>query len=274
MAFRGMKNISDNAGKMIKGTRLRKEGEAGLKALNADGGKIKSDVLNPDGTNNDVNNVGKQTSAAVEEQVVKLQTLGDINALTEAIRGLKTATETANKTDAQSKMEKYQDMINEGRNMQKTALHESVGATIGGTAGAIIGLAKGDDIAQNALAGAGIGDSAGKAVVQHQTETREYKKRMEKISIKGQENYDNSLKEIEEFKKAAAHNVATGKVKDVNAYNKAVVDAVSSYKQGIADNMKGAANKAIKKPQAVKSSLNDLNRIQNQLDKNSDAGNH
>lgn len=273
MAFRGMKNISDNAGKAIKGARLKREGEAGLRALNAAGGKIDSSKLNPD-TNNDDKTLGEETGKAVEEQVVKLQTLGDINALTNAIQRLTTATETGNKTDTQSKMEKYQDMINQGRDMQKSALHESVGATIGGAAGAIYGMAKGDDIGKSALAGAGVGDTAGKTLAQHQSETRDYKNRMEKLADIGEKNIKDSREEIDNFKRQAAKNVSSGKVSNVSEYNRMISDAVNEYKQDINNNMNSAIEKTRKKPQAIRDSQKRLNNLHNSLDKNSSAGNH
>lgn len=275
MAFRGMKNISDNAGKAIKGARLRKEGEAGLRALNAAGGKMDASKLNPDSsTDDDKKDLGEKTGKEIEEQVVKLQTLGDISALTTAIQRLTTATETGNKTDTQSKMEKYQDMINQGRDMQKSALHETVGATIGGAAGAIYGLAKGDDVGKSALAGAGIGDTAGKALTQHQVETRDYKGRMEKLADLGEKNAQDSRAEIENFKKQAAKNVVSGKVTNVGEYNKMISDAVNEYKQGINDNMNNAVKKAYKTPKSIKDSQKRLNNIHASLDKNSSAGNH
>ncbi|MGN1012995.1 MAG: hypothetical protein ACI4ON_04095 [Clostridia bacterium] len=275
MAFRGMKNISDNAGKAIKGARLKREGEAGLKALNANGGKMDTSKLNPDTTtDSDRKTLGEETGRSVEEQVVKLQTMGDIGELTTAIRNLTKATETGNKNDSQSKMEKYQDMINQGRDMQKSALHESVGATIGGAAGAIYGMAKGDDIGKSALAGAGMGDTAGKAISQYKSEKESYKGRMEKLADIGEKNFQDSMTEIENFKKQAVKNVVSGKVENVSEYNKMVADAVNEYKQGINNNMNAAVKNAYKPSKSVKDSQKRLNNIHKNLDKNSTAGNH
>lgn len=283
MAFRGLKNISDNIGKAREGSRLRKQGEAGLRAMNAGNGTgedgtnpLNKDLLNnPNGDKKDDENddtTTQQTEHQIEDQVIKLQTMGDIAQLTDAIKELNKTTAQSNKTDTQSKMKEYQDMINQGRNMQKTALHESVGATIGAGAGAIYGLAKGDDVAKTALAGAGFGDDAGKYIASSKANKQAYNKKMEELSKMGETNYNNAQAQIDNFMKQAAENVSSGKVDNPAAYNRMVVDAVKSYKNNISKNMSSSVSNAKKVSPSSKDSMKKLKDIQNKLDKNIDIG--
>lgn len=269
MAFRGVKNISDNLGKTIQGNRMQKKGEAGLASLTSNAGNLDANKLNglnsADGTTGEGTEAQAITASAVQDQVVKLQTLGDINALTQAIQRLTSATETSNKSDTQSKMKEYQDMINQGKALKKDAIFESVGATIGGATGAIVGLAQGEDVVQNTLAGAGIGDSIGKGISQHGTDTKAYKREMQELS----EKMVDPTQKIQEFKKEVAKNVASGKVSDVSAYNAAAMEAVNKYRQDLEKQYNDVAKSLndSKNPASLRSSKKSMNAVNDNVAK-------
>lgn len=268
LAFRGVRNISDNLGKTIQGNRLQKKGQAGLASLSSSAGNLDANKLGGMNTANstgDGTEVQNLTANAVQDQVVKLQTLGDINALTNAIQRLTTATETSNKSDTQSKMKEYQEMINQGKAMKKDAIFESVGAGIGGATGAIVGLAQGDNVMQNTLAGAGIGDTLGKSASQAGTNYKNYKKEMQTIS----EKMVDPSKKIEEFKKEVAANVASGKISDVGAYNAAAADAINKYRQDLEKQYNEVAKSmsTAKSPNSVRSSRKNISAINDNVTK-------
>lgn len=294
MAFRGIKNISDNLGKSIQGSRLQKQGKAGLANLTANSGNLDANKLNglnpAEGVTGEGTDAQIATANAVQDQVVKLQTLGDINALTQAIQRLTSATETSNKSDTQSKMKEYQDMINQGKAMKKDAIFESVGAGIGGATGAIVGLAQGEDVIQNTLAGAGVGDTIGKSISQSGTNTKNYRREMQKLT-KG---IKTPTQQIKDFEAEVAKNISEGRVNDAEAYNAAAADAINKYREDVQKQYEAAAKSmsAAKRPshevtsraRAIKSNLSAKNEIkalknnvkiaQQNIDKNINAGNN
>lgn len=278
LAYRGIKNVSDNISKAREGIRLKKQGEAGLRSLNANNG------LNPDGTsplNTDTlnnksgdnkDNINEQTQSQIEEQVLKLETMGDIGALTSAIENLTKATETGNKNDTQSKMKEYQDMINKGNDLKRSAIRENVGATLGAGAGIIHGLAKGEGVVQDALAGAGFGDSIGKYTADEKSKKEAYIRKMGQIADAEMANKQKADEEVKKFMKQASENVASGKVEDVSSYNRAITDAVKSYRTNIKNNTSNSLQGAKNQNRDARKKMNDLKKLHNQIDKNSNAG--
>lgn len=278
LAFRGIRNISDNASKFVQGRRLQKEGYAGLKSLGTSGGELNADRLNSnnkslDGDDTEKKDLGGTVGQQVEEQVVKLQTMGDINALTQAIQRLTSATETSNKTDTNSKMKEYQEKINEGKKMQRSAVHESIGASIGATAGMIGGLAAGDNVAQNMLSGAGIGDDLGKANANRIDKKIDYKSNMKDINKQIKANQG----AIDNFKKQVSSNVSSGKVDNVAEYNKMAAEAINQYRDNLSKNSKLASDsikKTMKNPTdkiPMSRAKRNLKQIQKNLDSQTKA---
>ena len=278
LALRGAKKISDNAGKIMDGARDMKLGKAGMDAVNAGNGDKKAlDSLN---NSNGIDEETKEEVAnQVQDQVVKLQTIGDIGQLTEAINNLSKDMQRSNKSDMQSKAKEYEDKYNEGRMKMKTGISETIGAIGGMNAGAIYGMAKGENVMGNALAGAGIGDDLGASLSNRSEKKRSYNKEMEKIKDMGKDNIkaanDQAQKAIEQAAKSKNQEVEDFIRENDEQINK----ALESYQKSIQENMQNVINKATRKPQAasksykeLKKSYKELKNIQIKIDKNSNAG--
>lgn len=268
LAWRGGKRLLDNGDKMIKGHRMKTEARKGMEALaTSGGGELDANKNYIDG--DEKSKLGSDVGKQIDEQVVKLQTLGDIQELTKAINNLRTATDNANKNTTQDKLKEYQEMYQKGKDLQKSSVLESAGALVGGTAGTIVGLANGEDVAKTALAGAGGGDALGQYVSDHTSASRDHKRKINELDSKIVENINSSNEKVQKFKEEAAKNVASGKVKDVAAYNRYVVDATKKYRNDFNENRQNIMNKASEKGVSKRS----LQKMQKDLDNKIDAGN-
>lgn len=259
LALRGASNLKDNIAKFGQSRRLIKEGKKGLTSMGGNG--IKDNSLNsPTKGEKEKIDDDEKVKEEIREQTMHLDTIGNISELTQAIRDLSKETQAANKTSDQAKREKYQDMINQGKNLQRSAVRENIGATIGGIGGAIVGLAQGEDIAQNAMIGAGAGDSLGKASAQATAEKQKYRQNIKKLNDEIQnlskEDYNKGIEELE-------------KQLDVNGIASRNVNLKTNIKRKIDYRTKNTAISSFNDERATKRKLKEL---QNQIDKNTDAG--
>lgn len=281
MAWRGGKRLLDNGKKFAEGHAMKVKARKNIEALSTSGGgelDANKGLINDEGTTGS-GNLGANAGRQIEEQVVKLQTLGDIQELTTAIKNLTTATDSANKNTAQDKLKEYQDMYQQGKDKQKSAILESGGAVIGGATGMVMGLAKGEKVGEAILQGAGDGDFAGQAISDTTSNIRNYNVGKKELNDKIKGNIVSSNSKIEQFKKDAQENIAKGRVQDVDAYNKYIEDATKQYKENQASIIKDFSNnKRVSKTQlgarAQIGMINhDLKKVQKRIDKNSNAGN-
>lgn len=211
--MRGGKRLLDNGTKLVDSQRKINEAKKGLASLN-DGvtnnelnsfGERVSDTSAEDGgalpnVDGDGNPVAGMANAAADmaETSVKIQGLDNLTALNTAINQLTDATKKAN---GGSDRQKYEAMLKEGKDMRRSAVRENVGAFIGGTTGAIVGLAKGEDIIQTTLAGAGAGDALGQATANRKAQKLDFNKRNDELNQKIKDltdaQYENNIKALE-----------------------------------------------------------------------------
>ena len=272
-AWKGGKRLLDNGKKFAEGHAMKVKARKNIEALaTSGGGELDANKGLTDGNGGtSTGNLGANASQQIEEQVVKLQTLGDIQELTAAIKNLTTATDSANKNTAQDKLKEYQDMYQKGKDLQKSSIMESTGAVIGGSVGLVSGLARGENVGEHVLHGAGAGDFAGQTIANTSSNVRDYTRENKALDDKIKDNITASNSKVEQFKKEAAHNVATGKVKDVAAYNKYVVDATKKYREDFNTHRQDVMNKTMTGSKPM--SRGAMKKMQKDLDNRIDAGN-
>ena len=180
LAMRGGKRLLNNGADLLKSHRMIKEAKAGLAAgdkpssLPTNGGEVGDNIVTGDGSNITDTDAIKNTldaGADMAETSLKVEGMSDIGQLKSAIDALTRATEKAN---GGSQKEKYEAMLKEGKDLRRSAIRENIGAAIGGTAGAIVGLAQGDDVIEKTLAGAGAGDAIGAATAKAKAQKIDY----------------------------------------------------------------------------------------------------
>lgn len=204
LAMRGGKRLLDNGTKLVDSHRKISEAKKGLAGLNSgsssEGGEEGDTTSTIPGGGN--KNGGLPDTEGIEDTLqttMQVQGLDDIHNLAQAITKLN---DTVQKQNSGSGKEKYEQMLKEGKELRRSAIRENIGGAIGGTAGALVGLAKGDDIVQTALAGAGAGDAIGQATAKRKAEKIDYNNRTKKLQeqIEGltKEQYENNLKQLEE----------------------------------------------------------------------------
>lgn len=271
LAYRGAQRLGDNISKAREGKRMIEQGKMGLR-------NIEASNLNPD-TSGSVNNGEKNTNENQEqlnlqndvahqvgEQVVKLETLGDINALTQAIQRLTTETSNANRNTTKDKVEgdraKYENMIQEGKNLKRSAVRENIGAAVGGTAGVIAGLAQGENVASTALSGAGFGDALGQKSAGNKAKKEQYNKDMQKLT----EDYQKKIGDYTQKVMDNANDIYQNGGDDIEYRQQALTSYKNNLKQAESNIEKA---KSVPKSRAVKKNLKN---IQDHIDKNTNAG--
>ena len=192
LAMKGGKRLLDNGSKLIQSHRQISEAKKGLAAYGT--GETAGLEAGEEGAEGSaaIDKLAKQAGvdpAALKtvtegaedtlETSVQLQGLENLGQLNSAINNLTRAME---KQSGGSNKEKYEKMLEEGKNLRRSAIRENIGAAIGGTAGAIVGLAKGDNIIETTLAGAGAGDAIGEASAKAKANRDAYKKRTDKLN--------------------------------------------------------------------------------------------
>lgn len=216
LAMRGGKRLLDNGTKMIDSQRKISEAKKGLAAMderdNNSGltattnpsfgsGNPEKTSIDTKGEDNDKTETTTSTSGNGDllETTLKIQGLEDISSLTTAINRLASQAE---KNNGGSDRQKYEDMLKEGKDLRRSAIRENVGAMIGGTAGAIVGLAQGDNVIENTLAGAGAGDAIGQMTSDRKAKRIDYNNRSqkyeEKIKDLTEEQYEKNMKALVE----------------------------------------------------------------------------
>lgn len=206
LAMKGGKRLLDNGTKLVDSHRKISEAKKGLAGLNSgtssEGGEEGDTALAGGGTKNST----LPDTEGVEDTLqttMQVQGLDDIHNLAQAITKLN---DTVQKQNGATGKEKYEQMMKEGKELRRSAIRENIGGAIGGTAGALVGLAKGEDIVQTALAGAGAGDAIGQATAKRKAEKIDYNNRSRKLQeqIEGlsKEQYENNIKQLEEAYKS------------------------------------------------------------------------
>lgn len=197
MAARGVKQISDNVSKFGQASRKINQGKAGLAALNANNKKV--DTTNAENPTDEKGDSAEQivgkTAEKIQQHTAKIEMMGDMDKLATAIKDLTKATNQANKNDSNSQRQKYQDMINEGKDLRRSAVRENIGASIGGIVGATSALATGDNPLERGLAGAGVGDQLGKMSANRTAEKQKYNQEMDKLLSQVRDDGTNNYKE-------------------------------------------------------------------------------
>ena len=189
MALGGVHRLKDNISKRREANRMIKQGRAGMKNESLNQRLKGNQQANLNSGNSNAGNVGENDK--IEKKITKSAGGGKISELNNAISELTKAIEKQTQDKQKDKMKEYQDMINKGKQMKRANTLENIGATIGGTMGAVVGLAQGDNILQNTLAGAGVGDTAGQMIAGDINSREEHKQKMNKLMG----DYDKSLNE-------------------------------------------------------------------------------
>ncbi len=212
LAMRGGKRLLDNGTKLVDSQRKINEAKKGLAAIDDKTGDVSSSSSSitpgledtpkvPGSGKTDENPIEgmKEAGGELLETSVKLQGLDNLSSLVTAINQL---TETTKKANGGNDRQKYEAMLKEGKDMRRSALRENVGGFIGGTAGAIVGIAKGEDIMQTTLAGAGAGDAVGAATAQRKAARIDYNNKSQKLKESIQqlsdEQYEANIKNLEQ----------------------------------------------------------------------------
>ena len=247
LAMKGGKRLLDNGSKLIQSHRQISEAKKGLAAYGT--GETAGLEAGEEGAEGSaaIDKLAKQAGvdpAALKtvtegaedtlETSVQLQGLENLGQLNSAINNLTRAME---KQSGGSNKEKYEKMLEEGKNLRRSAIRENIGGAIGGTAGAIVGLAKGDNIIETTLAGAGAGDALGEASAKSTAARIDYNKRNKKLNDEinklTEAEYERNIKDLESaFKKTGV-----GGVRNTVGYavkNAPVVG--SATRQRVADN--------------------------------------
>lgn len=222
LAMKGGKRLLDNGSKLVQSHRQISEAKKGLAAYGTgetaaleagEDGAGGSAALNQLAKEAGVDPAALKTSQELAEDTlgtsVQLQGLDNLGQLNSAINNLTRAME---KQSGGSNKEKYEKMLEEGKNLRRSAIRENIGAAIGGTAGAIVGLAKGDQVIETTLAGAGAGDVLGAASAKNTAERIDYNKRTKKLNEEigklTEAEYERNIKDLENaFKKTGVGGV-------------------------------------------------------------------
>lgn len=190
LAMKGGKRLLDNGSKLVQSHRQISEAKKGLATVDGDGKELAAGV-DKNGNPNLVTKDGKEANltgspsdaleagAEMSQASLQVQGLDNLGTLNQAIADLTRAVE---KSNGGSQKEKYEKMLEEGKNLRRSAIRENIGGAIGGTAGAIVGLAKGDNVVETTLAGAGAGDAIGEASAKAKANRDSYKKRTDKLN--------------------------------------------------------------------------------------------
>lgn len=186
LAMKGGKRLLDNGSKLIQSHRQISEAKKGLATIDGNGNELAA------GTDDDAGNLVTKNGATANLDGKTMEDIGDMAQTTLQVQGLDNIgnlnnaianlTRAVEKSNGGSQKEKYEKMLEEGKNLRRSAIRENVGAAIGGTAGAIVGLAKGDNIVETTLAGAGAGDAIGEASAKAKANRDAYKKRTDKLN--------------------------------------------------------------------------------------------
>lgn len=213
LAMRGGKRLLDNGTKLVDSHRKISEAKKGLTSLgpkpDLEDGVATSSTNSAIDSNLDAKNNVLNAAGEVAETSVKLQGLQDLSSLNQAIDRLSKTMEKSNGSSNDAKREKYEAMLKEGKDMRRSAIRENIAGTVGGMTGAIVGLAKGEDVLQTTLAGAGAGDAIGAGTAARKAQKIDYNNKMKKLQ-------DN----IEDMKKLS-----------VEEYDAAIKDMENSMKQ-------------------------------------------
>ncbi len=261
LAARGVRQISDNVSKFGQARRQINQGKAGLATLkngegaNGDNKQLTDKTSVENQTEN--KNIQDEVAKKVEQHAVRLETMGDMDRLAAAIKNLTDATNKANKNDANSQREKYQDMINEGKNLRRSAVRENIGATVGGIVGATSALAEGQNPLERGLAGAGIGDMLGAASAKKTAEKEKYNKEMDKllsqVKKSGEEGYKEQMQQL---------------AKSINE-----IETANKNANSLPRNIPVIGGRAREMKKMNNGMNKELREIQKQLDKNTNSGN-
>ena len=186
LAMKGGKRLLDNGSKLVQSHRQISEAKKGLATIDGNGNELAA------GTGDDAGNLVTKNGAAANLDGKTMEDIGDMAQTTLQVQGLDNIgnlnnaianlTRAVEKSNGGSQKEKYEKMLEEGKNLRRSAIRENIGGAIGGTAGAIVGLAKGDNIIETTLAGAGAGDALGEASAKAKANRDAYKKRTDKLN--------------------------------------------------------------------------------------------
>lgn len=186
LAMKGGKRLLDNGSKLVQSHRQISEAKKGLATIDGNGNELAA------GTGDDAGNLVTKNGAPANLDGKTMEDIGDMAQTTLQVQGLDNIgnlnnaianlTRAVEKSNGGSQKEKYEKMLEEGKNLRRSAIRENIGGAIGGTAGAIVGLAKGDNIIETTLAGAGAGDALGEASAKAKANRDAYKKRTDKLN--------------------------------------------------------------------------------------------
>lgn len=270
LAMRGAKRLTDNFSKVRDANRMINQGQLGAAAYSGGSGDKKLSTTDLDSSDNlNGNEDISDTAEKIQQQSFRLQTVNGVGELTQAIRELTRATNSANKNDAESKKEKYLDMINEGNNLKRSAIRENIGATIGGIGGAVVGLAQGDNVLETALTGAGAGDALGAASANRAAKKEEYNKNIKDLNDKIAKLREESVEEFNDnIKQLEIELNKTGYTASKNPVRK--ISVKGDYLKNN-NPVTGDISKA--KRENLKEIRRTLKNVQSDIDKNTTAGN-
>lgn len=216
LAMKGGKRLLDNGSKLVQSHRQISEAKKGLAAYGtgetaaleagedgAGGNAALNQLAKENGLDPNALSAAKDVAEGSLETSVQLQGLENLGQLNSAINNLTRAME---KQNGGSNKEKYEKMLEEGKNLRRSAIRENIGGTIGGMTGAIVGLAKGDQVIETTLAGAGAGDALGEASAKRTAARIDYNKRTKKLNDEigklTEAEYERNIKDLENaFKK-------------------------------------------------------------------------
>ncbi len=278
LAMRGIKKVGDNAGKIIGGTAGAIKGQAQLRTLNRQKDALNAQMAGADETLNGIENGGNLGTNLIAAQHLgeTMSEMGpgggssnvgvtssQIGQLIEAVNRQTQAVEkgqaNAQKDKIADKMKELDKKIEETKASRNESLKkvgsgfaETAGAIVGGSAGAVYGLAQGDEIAKSTGIGIGIGDTAGSTAVNVVAKTGSG-------IAKGVRSVSNIAKGTTEYDKATNDVIKSIRNKDGSlnekVYNK-FVDNLSNdkYKKQIISNKEKARASGLKRAEKVKNS--------------------
>lgn len=273
LAWRGAMRLKDNFTKGREANRMIAEGEQGIRNLEAKNLDPNKGLNSGNEKTEEKEKLVNDTQNQIEEQVVKLKTMDDMTSLTQAIRDLTAETRRANTDKTQDKLKEYKDMIQKGQDQKKAAVLENVGATIGAGAGAIVGLAQGDDIAKTTLAGAGAGDALGEGIAKMGSAKKRHVEKMNEMI----DSYEESISKYNQGVMSNKYSMmkSGSSTADIEKYAQ---DARKQYQDNL-KNAKASIEKASVK-KSIRDNINDsrelnkrLKSIQSEIDKQTKAGN-
>lgn len=185
LAMKGGKRLLDNGSKMLQSHRQISEAKKGLATVDGNGNELAGEtdangnLITKNGSTAALNGATADDVTDLAQTQLQVTGLDNIGNLNNAIANLTRAVE---KSNGGSQKEKYEKMLEEGKNLRRSAIRENIGGTIGGMTGAIVGLAKGDNVVETTLAGAGAGDALGEASAKAKANRDAYKKRTDKLN--------------------------------------------------------------------------------------------